>query len=133
MGPHCNKCRIATPYAGLADALKARGFVDGTIIALSRHDAGNLRRFFPNARVVCFDRPNYGPPMRAVDGRSEAVVIWRPEQGGTVPKIAEGELERLKATPQGAAERIEVPWQPYPPTAKPKKWAWMIQVASPGG
>jgi hypothetical protein len=60
--------------------------------------------------------------MRAVDGRSEAVVIWRSEQGGTVPKIAEGELERLKATPQGAAERIEVLWQPYPPTAKPKKW-----------
>ena len=71
--------------------------------------------------------------MRAVDGRSEAVVIWRSEQGGTVPKIAEGELERLKATPQGAAERIEVLWQPYPPTAKPKNWAWMIQVASPGG
>ncbi len=58
--------------------------------------------------------------MRAVDGRSEAVVIWRSEQGGTVPKIAEGELERLKATPQGAAERIEVLWQPYPPTAKPE-------------
>jgi hypothetical protein len=75
MRPHCNKCRIATPYAGLADALKARGFVDGTIIALSRHDAGNFRR--------C----------------------------ETVPKIAE-ELERLKATPEGAAERIEVPWQP---------------------
>ena len=50
-GPHCNKCRIATPYAGLADALKARGFVDGTIIALSRHDAGNLRRFFPKTRA----------------------------------------------------------------------------------
>jgi hypothetical protein len=45
--------------------------------------------------------------MRAVDGRSEAAVIWRPEQGGTVPKIAEGELERFKATPKGAAERVE--------------------------
>ncbi|HET7446646.1 MAG TPA: glycosyltransferase family 39 protein [Methyloceanibacter sp.] len=133
MGPHCNKCRIATPYAGLAQALKARGFEEGTIIALSRHDAGNLRRFFPNARIVCFDRPNYGPLMREVDGRSKAAVIWRPEQGETIPKIAEGELERLKATPKGTAERIEVPWQPYPPTAKPKNWAWMIQLASPGG
>lgn len=132
MGPHCNKCRIATPYAGLTQALKARGFEEGTIIALSRHDAGNLRRFFPNARIVCFDRPNYGPLMREVDGRSKAAVIWRPEQGETIPKIAEGELERLKATPKGRAERIEVPWQPYPPTAKPKNWAWMIQLASPG-
>ena len=60
-------------------------------------------------------------------------MIWRPKQGGTVPKIAEGELKRLKATPKGAAERIEVPWQPYPPTAKPKNWGWMIQVASPDG
>src|SRR5581483_8502724 len=66
MGPYCNKCRIATPYAGLAEALEARGFEDGTIGALSRHDAGNLRRFFPNARIVCLDRPNYGPPMRGV-------------------------------------------------------------------
>jgi hypothetical protein len=128
MGPHCNKCRIATPYAGLTQALKARGFEEGTIIALSRHDAGNLRRFFPNARIVCFDQPNYGPLMREVDGRSKAAVIWRPEQGETIPKIAEGELERLKATP-----RVEVPWQPYPLTAKPKNWAWMIQLASPGG
>jgi hypothetical protein len=37
--------------------------------------------------------------MRAVDGRSEAAVIRQPEQGGTMPKIAEGELEWLKATP----------------------------------
>jgi hypothetical protein len=133
MGPHCNKCRIATPYAGLADELKARGFEDGTIIALSRHDAGNLRRFFPNARIVCFDRPNYGPPMRAADASSAAAVIWRPEQGKTMPKIAQGELERLKASPKGAAERIEVPWQPYPTSNKPRNWPWMVQLASPGG
>ncbi|HZP08659.1 glycosyltransferase family 39 protein [Methyloceanibacter sp.] len=132
MGPDCNKCRIATPYAGLAEALEARGFEDGTIVALSRHDAGNLRRFFPNARIVCLDRPNYGPPMRGVDARSEAVVIWRPEQGEDMPAIAQGELDRLKASPKGAAERIEVPWQPYPATSKPKEWAWMIQLFAPG-
>lgn len=132
MGPGCNKCRIAAPYAGLAEALKARGFEDGTIVALSRHDAGNLRRFFPNARIVCLDRPNYGPPMRAADARSEALVIWRPEQGEHMPKAAQGELDRLKARPKGAPERIVVPWQPYPPTSKPRDWAWMIQIFVPG-
>src|SRR5262249_23463641 len=124
---------IPPPHAGPAAGLRAEASDEGRSLPLRRHAAGNLRRFFPNARIVCFDRPNHGPPMRAVDVRSEAVVIWRPEQGETVPKMAQDELERLKATPKGAAERIEVPWQPYPPTAKPQNWSWMIQMASPGG
>jgi hypothetical protein len=131
MGPHCNKCRVATPYAGLAEALKARGFEDGTIIALSRHDAGNLRRFFPKARIVCLDRPNYGPPIRPVDGRSEAVVLWRPEQGDKMPKMAEAELERLKASPKGPPERVQVPWKPYPGTGPERRWDWMLLRADP--
>ena len=131
MGPHCNKCRVATPYAGLAEALKARGFEDGTIIALSRHDAGNLRRFFPKARIVCLDRPNYGPPARAADYQSEAVVLWRPEQGEKLPKAVESELDRLKASPKGSPEKILVPWKPYPGTGAARNWAWMLLVANP--
>jgi len=133
MGPHCNKCRVATPYPGLAEALKARGFEDGTIVALSRHDAGNLRRFFPKARIVCLDRPNYGPPARAADYRSETVVLWRPEQGGDMPRAAAGELERLKASPKVGAEKILVPWKPYPGTGQARNWAWMLLVAKPAG
>jgi len=133
MGPRCNKCRVATPYAGLAEALKARGFEDGTIIALSRHDAGNLRRFFPKARIVCLDRPNYGPPARAADYRSETVVLWRPEQGEKLPKAAEGELERLKESPKGTPERVLVPWKPYPGKGQARNWAWMLLVANPDG
>jgi hypothetical protein len=133
MGPHCNKCRVATPYAGLAEALKARGFEDGTIIALSRHDAGNLRRFFPKARIVCFDRPNYGPPARPTDFKSEAVVLWRPEQGKEMPKAAEAELERLKASTEGSPEKVLVPWKPYPGTGQARDWAWMLLVAKPHG
>ncbi len=129
MGPHCNKCRVATPYAGLAEALKARGFEDGTIIALSRHDAGNLRRFFPKARIVCLDRPNYGPPVRAADYKSEAIVLWRPEQGKKLPKAAEGELERLKASAKGSPEQVLVPWTPYPGTGASRNWDWMLLVA----
>jgi hypothetical protein len=131
MGPHCNKCRVATPYRGLAEALKARGFDDGTIIALSRHDAGNLRRFFPNARIVCLDRPNYGPPARAVDYRAETVVLWRPEQGDDMPKAAQSELERLKVRPEGAPEQVMVPWKPFPGTGPAQDWGWMLQVARP--
>jgi hypothetical protein len=133
MGPHCNKCRVATPYAGLAKALKGRGFEGGTIIALSRHDAGNLRRFFPRARIVCLDRLNYGPPARAADYDSEAIVLWRPEQGDEMPKAAASELERLKASAKGAPERLQVPWKPYPGTGAARNWAWMLLVANPAG
>ena len=52
MNRNCLHCRIAIPYEGLATALEARGFKAGTIIAADRHDAGNLRRFFPEARIV---------------------------------------------------------------------------------
>jgi hypothetical protein len=131
MGPHCNKCRVATPYAGLAKALKARGFEDGTVIALSRHDAGNLRRFFPKARIVCFDRPNYGPPVRPTDYRSETIVLWRPEQGKQMPKLARDELEVLKAKADGSPEKVLVPWKPFPGNGKARDWAWMLLVAKP--
>ena len=131
MAPDCYKCRVGIPYAGLAAELRARGFEDGTIIALNRHDAGNLRRFFPQARIVCLDRPNYGPPVRAADYASEAVVLWRPEQGAGRPKEAEGELARIKASAEGAPEKVKAPWQPYPSTAPEREWEWMILVAHP--
>src|SRR4051812_38556153 len=63
LGPDCHKCRVAIPYQGLAAALKERGFRSGTIIAQSRHDAGNLRRLFPDARIVCLESPAYAPPL----------------------------------------------------------------------
>ena len=73
MGPECRKCRIAVPYDGLAAALEAQGFKTGTLIAADRHDAGNLRRFFPEARIVRVERPAYAPPIRAsgphIEGR----------------------------------------------------------------
>jgi hypothetical protein len=64
MGPECRKCRIAVPYDGLAAALEAQGFKTGTLMAADRHDAGNLRRFFPEARIVRMERPAYAPPDR---------------------------------------------------------------------
>ena len=131
MAPDCHKCRVGIPYAGLAVELRARGFEDGTIIALNRHDAGNPRRFFPQARIVCLDRPNYGPPVRAADCAPEAVVLWRPEQGAGRPKEAEGELARIKASAEGAPEKVKAPWQPYPSTAPEREWEWMILVAHP--
>jgi hypothetical protein len=88
-GPKCGKCRLAIPYQGLVETLKAQGIKSGTIIAYDRNDAGNLLRYFPDARIVCLKLPeNYGPPVRAADLTSKVVVIWRPSGGKGLPRAA---------------------------------------------
>jgi hypothetical protein len=130
-GSECRKCRIAVPYDGLAAALEARGFRSGTIIAADRHDAGNLRRMFPGARIVCLGRPSYSPPPRAADLSSKAVVIWRKGEAKALPKGAELELARIAAPATTTPERLEIPWQPYPSTSPQRIWTWVVVVADP--
>jgi 4-amino-4-deoxy-L-arabinose transferase-like glycosyltransferase len=129
-GPLCRKCRIAVPFDGLAAALEARGFRSGTIIAADRHDAGNLRRLFPKARIVLVGRPNYSPPPRALDLSSKAVVIWR-KGVVALPEGAEGELTRIGGRVTKAPEQLVIPWQPYPSTSHGRVWTWMVTVADP--
>ena len=91
MNPNCLHCRIAIPYDGLAAALEARGFKAGTIIAADRHDAGNLRRFFPEARIVRIERPAYAPPIRAADLTAKVAVVWRKGSEKRLPKDTESD------------------------------------------
>jgi 4-amino-4-deoxy-L-arabinose transferase-like glycosyltransferase len=128
-GTACRKCRIAVPYEGLAEALKARGFETGTLIAATRDDAGNLRRMFPAARIVRLERPYYAPPVRAADSSSKLAVVWR--RGVDMPDKAQAELDRLAGSVTVAPERVTVPWQPYPPGSPKREWEWMIVVADP--
>jgi hypothetical protein len=131
MGPDCHKCRVAIPYDRLAAALEARGFHSGTLIAEDRHDAGNLRRMFPEARIVSLGRPNYAPSLRAVDLSSKVAVVWRKPDESKLPAEAEPELVRIAGSATVTPERILVPWQPYPPTSAKRVWEWMVVVADP--
>jgi len=131
MGPECRKCRIAVPYDGLAAALEARGFHSGTIIAVDRHDAGNLRRMFPEARIICLGRPSYAPPIRATDLSSKIAVVWRKQDDGKLPKDVERELARIAGDVAVTPERLRIPWQPYPSTAAERIWEWTVVVADP--
>jgi hypothetical protein len=131
MGPECRKCRVAIPHDGLASALLARGFHAGTIIAEDRHDAGNLRRLLPEARIVCLEPPRYGPPIRSADLSQEAVVIWR--KGGTEKLLdgAEHELAGIGAHVVGSPEQVKISWQTHPPTSAERSWTWIVAVAKP--
>jgi 4-amino-4-deoxy-L-arabinose transferase-like glycosyltransferase len=131
MGPECRKCRIAVPYEGLAAALQARGFHDGTLIAADRHDAGNLRRFFPQVRIVRVERPAYAPPMRAADLASKVAVVWRKGSDRRLPKEAQSEFEKVAGGMAVTPERVRVPWQPFPPGSAGRVWDWVIVVADP--
>jgi 4-amino-4-deoxy-L-arabinose transferase-like glycosyltransferase len=106
----CDKCRVAIPYAGLAQALETRGFRAGTLIATNRHDAGNLRRLFPEARVVCLRYPTYGPEVRAEDFSANAAIVWSAAESASVPKPAKRQLAALGLKDLPKPERVTVPW-----------------------
>ena len=131
MGPDCRKCRIAVPYDGLAAVLEAQGFKTGTLIAADRHDAGNLRRFFPEARIVRMERPAYAPPMRAADLAAQVAVVWRKGSEKRLPKDAKSEFAMIAGNVAVTPERVVVPWQPYPPGSAERKWIWEIVVGDP--
>ncbi len=131
MGADCSKCRMAVPYDGLAAALEAHGFKSGTLIAADRHDAGNLRRLFPEARIVRAERPAYAPPLRASDLTSKVAVVWRKGSESRLPKETAGEFSKIAGTVAVTPERVVVPWQPYPPGTAERNWIWEIVVADP--
>ena len=112
-------------------ALEAQGFKTGTLVAADRHDAGNLRRFFPEARIVRVERPAYAPPIRATDLTSKVAVVWRKGSEKRLPKEAKNEFARIAGKVAVTPERVVVPWQPYPPGSAERKWIWEIVVADP--
>ncbi|MEZ5827634.1 MAG: glycosyltransferase family 39 protein [Hyphomicrobiales bacterium] len=130
MGHECHKCRLGVPFEELAEALRARGIGSGTIMAANRHDAGNLRRLFPDARIVCLRNPAYGPRVRVADLKEVSVVVWRPSDGARLPKGAKAELAKIKAK-AGSPERLHIPWLATGSPPKVRDWEWTIVVAAP--
>ncbi len=94
--PFCSKCRQMTPYAALADSLSDAGFKAGTIIAGYRHTAGNLRRLFPDARVVMLREPLLVPPIRPGDEKRQVAIVWDvATEGVDMPKGAAQQVTAL--------------------------------------
>jgi len=126
MGGNCRKCRIAVPYENLAAALKQRGFESGTIVAVTREDAGNLRRFFPEARVVRLERPRYEPPPRSVKSGDKFAVVWR--EGYRLPQEAKDEYAEIMRSLGATPERVLVSLQPSAKSAG-HTFEWLVAVS----
>lgn len=131
MGPQCRKCRVAIPYEGLARSLATRGFHQGTIIAQTRHDAGNLRRYFPQSRVVCLENPRYAPRLRE-KAIGQVALVLNPKSRPRYLHDALRQATALGATVSSSAETVSVPWQPWPPSSPERSWSWTVFVADLG-
>jgi 4-amino-4-deoxy-L-arabinose transferase-like glycosyltransferase len=123
MALECRKCRIAVPYEPLAAALQTAGFHSGPIIAADREEAGNLRRFFPDARIVRIERPRYVPRPKPFDPRSKLAVVWREDRRHRLSKADSDELARIIRSLDVKPEQLLVS-SPQPPAAAKHIWRW---------
>jgi len=122
--PVCQICRWGIPYAELAQAIKARGFERGDLIVYDDDLAGNLRRFFPQARIVIAGARRYEPPESAFAPGGETLPGRETLRGGKTAFVwetsdpAEGLARGFRAVAgaSGAeamakAETLQIPWR----------------------
>jgi 4-amino-4-deoxy-L-arabinose transferase-like glycosyltransferase len=64
------------PYEAFARALNERGLADGTAVAVLVRDAGNLRAFLPNLRVMSPETYRLLPPPRRPSDDRSCILIW---------------------------------------------------------
>ena len=95
---------LLQPYPELAEALKARGIEDGTVVSPSVREAGNLRAALPKVRVVARDSLRVERvPRRPSDERS-CVLVWTERQDPVARQIASYDA--------AAVEKIAVQMRP---------------------
>lgn len=82
--PFCRECRQWVPYEAIKFALDQQGFVDGTLVGLTDHTAGNLRRLYPHARVLSSYLLFYTPAGGAMD--DDCYFIWSTDLGPEIPE-----------------------------------------------
>jgi lipopolysaccharide core galacturonosyltransferase RgtB len=93
---------LNAPYDTLAARLAAAGFTHGTLAGGEGPVAGNLRLWFPRARVVRIANPDYLPPG---DGGGQCLIVWEKERSDPVPV----EVREWLAAALGATVPPEAP------------------------
>ncbi len=110
--PVCQLCRWGIPYAELADAMKARGFEQGDLVAYDNDLAGNLRRFFPQARIVITGSRSYAPPPVEGAQSGKVAIVW--ESGARDDRALASlgaVLGEAPAALDAKAETVRIPWR----------------------
>ncbi|MEO0400204.1 MAG: glycosyltransferase family 39 protein [Pseudomonadota bacterium] len=105
--PFCEKCRQWIPYDPLAAAIAENGFETYTLVGYDDHIAGNLRRLFPESRVLSMHMPFYTPPLYrsgAGSGAELCVLIWSPDLAAPPPAL-------IKRFDPQKSLRVAAPWR----------------------
>ena len=110
--PVCQICRWGIPYADLAEAMKARGFDRGDLIVYDDDLAGNLRRFFPNARIAIAGSRQYLPPQSANAPGGQTALLWdASEPASRVTSGFDANLGAPGLEAMGRAEALRIAWR----------------------
>jgi 4-amino-4-deoxy-L-arabinose transferase-like glycosyltransferase len=117
------------PYAGLAEALSARGLGEAQFVTLSPRDAGNLIIYLPKSRALSPSARIEPAPPDTVSGR-QCVLLWGGET--SVPPAAPQPLSPKRLLgPLGispdpdAIEDVTVEW-PAPLIGKMRNSVWHL-------
>jgi hypothetical protein len=125
-GPHF-------PYPALAGALTQRSLAEGTIVAFSARDAGNLRAYLPKAEVLWQGSTERSAESRTVPSRKTCAVV-DDANGATIDKFENGtakmSAKRFPSAARSTRETIEVPWQATL-RAKPRTMRWTLIRVDP--
>ncbi len=99
------------PYAGLAEALTARGLGEAQFVTLSPRDAGNLIIYLPQARALSPSARIEPPPPDKVSGRA-CVLLWGGETsvppGAPQPLSSKRALDPRLASPKRLLDPLGV-------------------------
>jgi len=79
--PFCSRCRWGIPYAELAQDMRNQGYAGGTLVTNNVQIAGNLRRFFPAARILMPNQKDL--PAGYADGQT--AFVWAVEHDQLAP------------------------------------------------
>jgi 4-amino-4-deoxy-L-arabinose transferase-like glycosyltransferase len=121
--PFCEDCRQYIPYAYLHEALTKESLRGATLVGFDDHTAGNLRRLFPQARVISSHQPFYSPPP-APGGTCR--FIWSADLSPPPPQAVLDRLNTDEAMSAGGLWKTRMNGE-----AEYRSTHWSIAVVDP--
>jgi len=83
---------FTVPYDGLAAELEAHGVTGGTLVAAGIREAGNMRAYLPDLRVISGDSSRIEPPPRRAGDRGGCVFLWKDDERDVMRRWAQHDL-----------------------------------------
>lgn len=122
--PFCKDCRQHVPYAYLQEALRGRTLRNATLVGFDDLSAGNLRRMYPQTRVVSSHLPTYAPPPASEDG--DCYFIWSIDLSPPPDPSAISQLDSSSFIRAGGAWRRRMNSE-----KNPRRTDWTIAPVDP--